>query len=156
MEKIQGLRSLETIFEKYQTKNIQKEIRRVEVIINYINLLGLSYEDLTKMKMLNKQLDELLKIEETMLRQRSRAVWMKGGDKNMKFFHGKANQRSKVNSIDKIKGEHGVWWRKEDDIEIIFVSYFGEIFACVGIVREDTICEVVKDKLNEANLSWCT
>lgn len=59
------------------------------------------------MKMLNKQLDELFKIEETMLRQQSRAVWMKGGDKNMKFFQGKANQRSKVNSIDKIKGEHG-------------------------------------------------
>lgn len=49
-----------------------------------------------------------MKNEELMWHQRSRAMWLKEGDKKTRFFHNKASQRKKVNEIKKIKDENGV------------------------------------------------
>jgi hypothetical protein len=37
----------------------------------------------------------------------SRALWLKEGDNNTKFFHHYANQRRNINSIWEIKNEEG-------------------------------------------------
>ncbi|KAF4369737.1 hypothetical protein G4B88_022135 [Cannabis sativa] len=53
---------------------------------------------------------------ERYLYQRSRAVWMKSGDKNSKKFHHKASSRKKKNKITEILSSHGVWKKKQSDI----------------------------------------
>jgi len=49
-----------------------------------------------------------------MWRQRSRAIWLKNGDKNIKKIHGKENNRKKVSQIKKFKGEEGSWWSSQE------------------------------------------
>lgn len=53
------------------------------------------------------ELDSLLKREETMWFQRSRALWLKDGDKNSKNFHQKATNRKIRNTIKNIRTEEG-------------------------------------------------
>ena len=48
-------------------------------------------------KRLERQIDDLLVDEEIYWRQRSRAVWLREGDKNTKFFHSKATARKMKN-----------------------------------------------------------
>lgn len=55
------------------------------------------------------KLNHFLKLEETMWHQRSRALWLKDGDKNSSFFHKKAAQRKKRNCISRIMNDDGVW-----------------------------------------------
>lgn len=42
-----------------------------------------------------------------MWNQRSRAIWLKSGDRNTKFFHATATQRRKKNIIEGLKGPVG-------------------------------------------------
>jgi hypothetical protein len=67
-----------------------------------------------------------LKQEEVLWRQRSRAVWLKDGDKNTKFFHGKASQRKKTNAIKKLKDEDGIWWHGQDKVEEVLIDFFSD------------------------------
>lgn len=65
---------------------------------------------------LSKELDELLLREELMWRQRSRATYLREGDRNTKWFQRKATWRRKKNTISKLKNEMGVWVEDEDGL----------------------------------------
>ena len=47
-------------------------------------------------------------LEKVSWRQKSRAVWLKEGDKNTRFFHKMANAHQRRNSVASVK-VNGVW-----------------------------------------------
>lgn len=90
------------------------------------------------------------------MRQRSRVVWLQAGDGNTKFFHGKAGQRKKTNTIMKLKDSDGVKRRDDDNCEKLLISYFSSLFTSSHFTNISNLCEVVKGKLTEDHKSWCT
>lgn len=98
---------------------------------------------------------ELLKIEETLWRQRSRATWLKDRGKNTKFFHCKANQRRKVNEVKKLKDEDGVWWHGEKNIERVFLNFFTKLFSTSNPNGIDQACMVIQKRLGDDHKRWC-
>eukprot|EP00253_Pinus_taeda_P034108 PITA_34108 len=56
---------------------------------------------------LEKRKQKILAMEEATWRLKSRALWLREGDKNTKFFHRFANKRREVNTIWEIKDEVG-------------------------------------------------
>lgn len=59
--------------------------------------------------LLSQRLDELLSQEETIWCQRSRVLWLRGGDLNTKFFHRRACNRKAKNKIKGLTNTHGKW-----------------------------------------------
>lgn len=51
-----------------------------------------------------------------MLRQRSRATYLREGDRNTEWFHQQATWRKKHNTICKLKNEEGKWIEKREDL----------------------------------------
>lgn len=85
-----------------KTAEIRKMISR---LWNSPNTAGRQREEIK----LTEELDEMLLREEIMWRQRSRATYLREGDRNTKWFQRKATWRKKKNSIMKLKDENGEW-----------------------------------------------
>ena len=63
-----------------------------------------------------------------MWKQRSRALWLKWGDRNTKFFHATASQRRRKNRIEGLQNQNGEWIDDQQGIESIILEYFANIF----------------------------
>lgn len=90
-----------------------------------------SRENLTIQNKILQKMEELLEKEELFLRQRSQAIQLKEGDKNMKLFHQKANQRTRRNTIKIIKAHDGGSIRDEKIIGEMAHTFFHDLFSAI-------------------------
>ena len=78
--------------------------------------------------------EELLSKEEKLLRLKSRAIWIKEGDNNSKFFHNFSNNRRNLNTILTIKNMNRVmvssFKEKAEAGEELFKNLFKEPIGC--------------------------
>lgn len=110
----------------HNTTSIRKRIQHLE------KTLEICYSSspvvmLEQQKKVACEIDDLLEKEEIMWRQRSRATWLNEGDHNTNFFHKKASQRRKRNTIQKLKSENDSWIFK-DNGAMIFLEYIHSQF----------------------------
>lgn len=101
--------------------------------------------------MMEDELSKLLEKEEAYWRQRSRAIWLKEGDKNTSFFHNKANQRQKRNTIKKTRDQHGNWIHGRKLLAETIRNYFMGLFASESTSKIDEFCSCIQGKLNQAS-----
>lgn len=79
-----------------------------------------------------------------------RATWIKKGDKNTKYFHHKANQRKRRNSIKRIKSSNGGWLQDEKAIGEEAVNFFSNMFMASNTIHVEDVCSHIKRKLDPA------
>jgi hypothetical protein len=94
-------------------------------------------------------------LEEIIWRQRSRAVWLKDGDRNTKFFFAKAAQRKKVNEIKKLKDQNVIWRHGEENVERVLIDYYSDLFSTSDPSNIEETVQVVRGKLQEDHKEWC-
>ncbi|KAL5833004.1 hypothetical protein ACOSQ3_016678 [Xanthoceras sorbifolium] len=92
------------------------------------------------------QLNLFLDTEEKYCSQHCRIGWLKKGNHNTKFFHNRASNRKRRNTILGLFDKHDVWHKQSDHISFIVQEYFfslfasdvpsdsagGEVFSCVS------------------------
>ncbi|CAL9028823.1 unnamed protein product [Prunus brigantina] len=89
-------------------------------------------------------ISDLLEKHEIMWRQRSRVAWLKEGDKNTRFFHGRASSSSKRNRLCGIFNENHVWQTDEQRIGDLFCDYFKNLFSSSGGLQMERILHEVR------------
>lgn len=107
----------------------------------------------TRLRELKAEIHVLMDRETQLWSQRSRVLWLKNGDSNSKFFHNRATQRFRKNSILGIKDRGGNWQEQPDLIGDIIVDFLGELFTtCNPAMEDDSLSftpQLVTDKINE-------
>ncbi|KAL9673267.1 hypothetical protein QQ045_029521 [Rhodiola kirilowii] len=58
--------------------------------------------------------------------------WLKEGDANTRFFHERASERKRINTITRIKGENGSWVTDEEEICRRAMLFFEDLFRQDG------------------------
>ena len=88
---------------------------------------SLSEEDRSSQRIAKDEFSHCAILEEISWRQKSRALWLKEGDSNTKFFHRMANARRRRNFISSMT-VRGVRLDKEEELKEGIGSYFKSLF----------------------------
>ena len=86
-------------------------------------LLGLSNEEQLRRIQLKGDIEQLASLEEISWRQKSRALYVKEGDNNTRFFHRLANSHRNANHIKRIEVD-GVLYEDELDVRSQLVLFY--------------------------------
>ena len=108
--------------------NMNTRLKKLKERLQFLKDWKLLTKTVSEIQGLKKEINETLHREEVMWNQRSRALWLKCGDRNTKFFHVATSQRCKRNKIDGITKE-GVHYKRQKDIKRVILGYFLNIYS---------------------------
>ncbi|KAL8461808.1 hypothetical protein ACS0TY_033056 [Phlomoides rotata] len=124
--------------------NIGKKIKKLKKELESLQNRTQSEETIQLMDEKTKELDVLLKNEEILWFQRSRALWLKDRDCNTSLFHKKASQRRRRNTIHKNHNETGQWIVGEEEIEDYMRGYSMQLFTSVEPLNMHRVVDTVE------------
>ena len=87
--------------------------------------------------------------EEIMWHQRSKVQWLGLGDRNTKYFHTRASDRRRRNTINSIMDENGNWHDSTDGIAEVVMSYFKNLFSTSYSTRISEVLDTIPTKFME-------
>ncbi|KAH9801140.1 hypothetical protein KPL71_000911 [Citrus sinensis] len=114
---------------KREFRGREKQLEELQKQLQEWKQRGVQYESGEEIKIVENQIQNIIIDEEIYWKQRSRADWLKEGDKNTKFFHLKVLNRKKKNQIWGIENSSGDWIKKAKDVEAEFCNYFTKLFT---------------------------
>jgi len=125
------IHSLKLITKDWQIRRKHKIGQRLAVIkrllrdaLNSSSIAGMSMEKRAYIFALDKEKQKILKEEEVTWRLKSRALWLREGDRNTKYFHKVANARRNINTIWLIKDDEGDSIHSQEGISAEAVKFF--------------------------------
>ena len=98
VEKLKLCRRELTGWSKASCGNIKAKLGKLEKRLEQLENSNQGQHS-AQIKSLKMEVNDLLEKEEVYWKQRARVAWLKEGDRNTKFFHSKATQRQKKNSL---------------------------------------------------------
>jgi len=89
----------------------------------------------TLLSQLLGQKSKILQEKEELWRLKSRAIWLKAGDSNTKYFHNIANGRKASNTIWKLPREPDGWATTHQQLASLGVTHFKRLFTAPNVVN---------------------
>ena len=101
---------------------------------------------------LRREINNLLDDEELYWGQRSKAHWLRKGDKNTKFFHAQASERRKQNTISGLWNNNGVWSDENESLVQVATSYFEALYTTSNLSNiEETTTAILTRVIEKMN-----
>jgi hypothetical protein len=85
---------------------------------------------------LQHELNTILRQEELMWYQRSRAKWLTDGDRNTKYYHLKTVNRRRRNNIVMLKDGHGQWVDDVKQLQKLANDFYRNLFTNNHLSRD--------------------
>ena len=133
--------------------NCNLKIKELTASITELQAKSRSERNVRKEAMLQGELNEWLRRNEVLWRQKSRETWLKDGDKNSKFFHLSTIIRRKRNSIDALKNDDGGWITNKKDIREHVVEKFSQLFTEENVNFPSNLENLISPLISDAENS---
>ncbi|KAH9663932.1 reverse transcriptase domain-containing protein [Citrus sinensis] len=139
------------IWSKQEFNGRDKKLKQLKNKLKEMKNQFSHFDNREEMQRIENQIDNILIDEEIFWKQRSRADWLKEGDRNTKVFHAKASARKKKNRISGLEDENGKWIEEDDKVEQLICDYFTHIFTTTNPSQSQlhAALETVPAKLTE-------
>ena len=108
----------------WQKKQLQEVLRELDEVADS---RPLSVEEKGRRELTSVGLDKVMLMEEISWRQKSRALWLKEGDKNSNFFHRLASSHRNANTIGKLL-INGVLLTDQDEIRDHIAQFYQQLY----------------------------
>ena len=99
-----------------------------------------------------REIEVLFEREALMWAQRSRVLWARQGGRNTEYFHSCTTRRYRKNMIEGIRDDEGRWKDQLNDISIVLVNYFKNLFTSTEhIMSQDVlscVLAIIDDEMN--------
>uniref|UniRef100_A0A803MN05 Uncharacterized protein n=1 Tax=Chenopodium quinoa TaxID=63459 RepID=A0A803MN05_CHEQI len=109
--------------------DLKKKIQKTESNLRELQGGRMDTSTLQQCQAVSSELNELRRMEESYWYSRSRVTELRDGDKNTKYFHHKASQQRKKNTITGLFDGNGVWQSSSFAIDSVISQYFDELFT---------------------------
>eukprot|EP00253_Pinus_taeda_P017747 PITA_17747 len=125
------MKFIRSIVKSWQTankKNNRVELQHIQCDLDHIHTAHdpntMSFNIRRQIAELTRRKLQLLKMEESSWHLKSRALWLRLGDRNTKFFHRYANHRREINAIWRISDGNGGFLYSQQDITNAALAHF--------------------------------
>ena len=96
---------------------------------------------------LRKEINILLDDEELWWQQRSTVQWLGEGDRNTKYFHYRASERRRKNTVNRLWNDEGVWCESKESIIKRAIDYFENIYTFIHPTRVEKVTDLIPTKV---------
>lgn len=124
-----------------------RDIKRLRGKLKNLNEFTQAKDNLAQSHAIEVQLNDLLKKKETYWAQRSRPSCYQKGTNTQNFSIQTANERRKVNNIQKLVDDEGETFVEE--IYDVLTNYISNLFTSLNRIDMDDITNLVCDKVKE-------
>ncbi|MCH86446.1 hypothetical protein A2U01_0007303, partial [Trifolium medium] len=132
---VENLASLQNDFKRWKLFTIDQVIMKKKEIMARLGGIqnslhnGTQHGGLWQLEnKLQTELSEILKKEELMWFQRSRAKWLIDGDRNTRYYHLKTISRRRRNNIVMLKNDQGDWIEDNIQLQELVNNYYKQLF----------------------------
>jgi hypothetical protein len=139
---ILNLSNVERVIKDWKYQNIDQILHQKREIMARIGGIqnnlqrGLNRSGLQRLeKRLQNDLNCILRKEELMWYQRSRAKWLVDGDRNTKYYHLKTINRRRRNNVIMLKNDSGQWVEDVGQIHTLATDFYKDLFSDVHMSR---------------------
>ncbi|XP_074267156.1 uncharacterized protein LOC141590463 [Silene latifolia] len=109
-----------------------------------------------KRKKIVAKIGDLSRQEELYWRQRSRALWLKDGDRYTKFFHNKAGERKRKNFIGILIDDAGVERVGGEAVSKVANDYFVELFTTSNPINFEDVLNGLEGRVTDQMNGYLT
>jgi hypothetical protein len=110
---------------KKEKKELLEGIQEMDVLAEN---RGLTEEENEKKEDMSRELENTLLCEEIHWRQKLRALWLKEGDSNTRFFHKMANSHRKYNRVETLRID-GVLSNDPNEVKEHVVQFYRNLYS---------------------------
>lgn len=111
------------------TTNVQSSRQLLYDVQNALVDNPRNYELLSLQRKYTDDLWKALLHEENLLKQKSRVLWLKEGDRNSSFLHNQIKSRWNHNKILSIENEEGKLKQGHNEVQEVAVNYFADLLG---------------------------
>ena len=129
--------------------NLNKQIKEKQSRLQCLENRNSLHEDAVNIQTLWKEINELLKRESAMWKQRAKSFWHQSGDRNTRFFHTVASQRRQKNRIMGLEDNNRVWQGSDEGIQSIVLNYFSSIYQSGQPSQFSPVTDAIERRVTE-------
>jgi hypothetical protein len=128
--------------------SVKKQLRSLREKLERTRATSIRAGPSREEKELMNKISEILSREETMVKQRSRVLWLAEGDRNTAYFHAKAREQARINMILSLKDDDGNLVSSQVELENLAINFYTTLFTAQDItVTELVVTWFVDQKL---------
>ena len=125
--------------------NLHQKLSIIKEELTYIqnnsDIPGVAQQEQQK----QKELQQLLNMEEVFWAQKARKDWTKKGDRNTRYFHAIVRKRRVANRITRLKNHSDQWIAEDQELRDHIQQHFQSIFQSESWTSTATIMEALNE-----------